>query len=417
MDKGQLKKQIVEKSTEIAKKLSEAAVKFAKKVRELINLLADKIIEAYKKYGVKFLAPVIAGIVLIWGAIIALIVAIFTASSVSFERDYVVVDLYGSQDLGYVQKTSSFLPGGPKIVPNDKLQYEILNPEVASIVGGRIVGNGVGKAAVVVHMGSKTDTCYIEVKVKADSLSMNVRNVRIRVDGKAKLKATLYPANARGTRTITWTSSDTTVAVVNEKGVVYARNPGTAMVTANAEGLYTDCEISVATPREWQTEMSRLAQKRGGKVNGQLRFTLIWNDRNGYNGDDLDAHCIEPNGNEISFQNKNSRRSGGKLDVDIINPVVGQKAIENISWTNVERLKKNSAYKFSVHRFSDRGGSTGFRAEIEFDGQIYTYNYKGNWRSAKKWKGRNVPYVPIANMHVDEDGELYIENILRPTRR
>lgn len=120
--------------------------------------------------------------------------------------------------------------------------------------------------------------------------------------------------------------------------------------------------------------MKERVKAAGGKVDGDLRFSIQWNEC-GTDNCDLDAHCIEANGHEIFFGNckkPNTSHLGGQLDVDIIDPN-GKVAVENITYTN-RKTMKDGVYKFFVHQYS---GSTrnGFRAEIEFDGQIYSFNY------------------------------------------
>ena len=115
----------------------------------------------------------------------------------------------------------------------------------------------------------------------------------------------------------------------------------------------------------------------GGNVTGDLRFSIQWND-NGDNNNDFDAHCKEPNGNEIFFARKVSSFTRGQLDVDIINPN-GKVAVENIYWTSRNTMD-DGIYKFFVNNYNHRGGRSGFSAEIEFDGTIYKFNYNKGLR-------------------------------------
>ena len=110
----------------------------------------------------------------------------------------------------------------------------------------------------------------------------------------------------------------------------------------------------------------------GGKVDGDLRFSLQWNDEE-YNPNDFDAHCIEPDGEHISFRHKFSSHRG-ELDVDIIQPKQGVAAVENITYPD-RKYMIDGTYQLSVHCFLNRGGKSGFKAEVEFDGVIYSFAY------------------------------------------
>ena len=118
--------------------------------------------------------------------------------------------------------------------------------------------------------------------------------------------------------------------------------------------------------------MKERVKAAGGNVEGVLRFSIQWNENND-NHDDLDAHCKEPGGNHIHFNNRINRRTGGNLDIDIITP--GNKvAVENITWPNKARMQKGKYY-FVVHCYTSQMAKSGFSAEIEFDNQIYSFDY------------------------------------------
>lgn len=115
--------------------------------------------------------------------------------------------------------------------------------------------------------------------------------------------------------------------------------------------------------------------KAGGNVDGVLRFSIQWNDKPGiYNNDDLDAHCIEPDGNHIYWNSPCNQYTGGNLDIDVREPNRDEPAVENITWPDMSRMKKGK-YAFFVKNYNHRQGSGGFRAEIEFQGQVYNFDF------------------------------------------
>lgn len=127
--------------------------------------------------------------------------------------------------------------------------------------------------------------------------------------------------------------------------------------------------------------MKKRVKSAGGKVDGVLRFSIQWNDGDN-NQNDFDAHCIEPGKNKIYYGSKKNCKTAGNLDVDIIDP--GRKvAVENITWPTKSKMEEG-IYKFLVHNYSHKGGTTGFTAEIEYEGEIYSYSYDKELRQGEK---------------------------------
>lgn len=151
------------------------------------------------------------------------------------------------------------------------------------------------------------------------------------------------------------------------------------------------------------SDMKQNVKNAGGNVDGVLRFSIQWNE-NGRDNCDLDAHCIEPDRNEIYFSNcrkPSISRMTGQLDVDIIRPN-GNTAVENITWLDKSKMKPG-VYKLFVHQYSG-SAKNGFRAEIEFEGNIYSFDYNDSMRANQK--------VYVADVILDEHGEFTIKECI-----
>jgi len=148
------------------------------------------------------------------------------------------------------------------------------------------------------------------------------------------------------------------------------------------------------------SSMKDRVKSAGGNVDGVLRFSIQWND-NKYDGNDLDAHCYEPNGNLIYYGNKVNRDTTGQLDVDIIHPNRNEPAVENITWINKSRMQEG-VYKFLVHNYTHRGGREGFKAEVEFDGQVFSFEYNKELKQGEKIIVVEVTFSRINGFSIKE---------------
>lgn len=122
--------------------------------------------------------------------------------------------------------------------------------------------------------------------------------------------------------------------------------------------------------------MKERVKAAGGKIDGVLRFSIQWNE-NGKSIIDLDAHAIEPDKTHIYFGSyRKDRHSGetacsGQLDVDMRSPrTIG---VENITWSD-KRKMKDGEYIFRVHNYSGHKNFDGFRAELEFEGELHEFS-------------------------------------------
>lgn len=151
-----------------------------------------------------------------------------------------------------------------------------------------------------------------------------------------------------------------------------------------------------------KSQIKEAVKTAGGNVTGVLRFSIMWSGDK-LDNSDLDAHCIEPKvgGIEIYYGSRISARTRGNLDVDITQPLMQMPtgAVENITYPAINNMI-DGAYKFYVHQYADRG-SRGFKAEIEFNGEPYSYEYPK----------RVIGNIPVANVTL-RNGEFSIEHHL-----
>ncbi len=139
----------------------------------------------------------------------------------------------------------SWRSGNPDAVTLGTPEYSTVGSSKTGTV--KITAAGAGKAVITAVAPNGTAAhCTVTVIVLAEAVALDRSVVTLEQAEQTTLKATVSPA-AVNRSAVTWTSSDESVAVVND-GVVTAVARGTATITATAvdgSGKYAACAVTV----------------------------------------------------------------------------------------------------------------------------------------------------------------------------
>ena len=101
--------------------------------------------------------------------------------------------------------------------------------------------------SVVIALALLLCTCCFVSSAAATSIRINVSQVTIQSGGQYQLSAIIMPSNS--SKTLKWSSSNSSVASVNNNGLVTGRNSGTATITCtttDGSNLSASCTVTVA---------------------------------------------------------------------------------------------------------------------------------------------------------------------------
>lgn len=108
---------------------------------------------------------------------------------------------------------------------------------------GKVTGKKTGTATISATVAGKTYKCKVTVVVPVKSIKLNKTELEMEQGNSYTLKATINPS--KGTdKTITWKSSNTSVATVKD-GKVTAKKPGFAVISASCGGKTKKCDVYV----------------------------------------------------------------------------------------------------------------------------------------------------------------------------
>ena len=112
---------------------------------------------------------------------------------------------------------------------------------------GKVTAVAEGNATITAKAGNKSATCSVTVTknvVAVESITLDKSSLELNEGETATLVATVKPDNATN-KTVTWSSSRTSVATVDANGKVTAVAEGTATITAQAGDKTASCTVTV----------------------------------------------------------------------------------------------------------------------------------------------------------------------------
>ncbi len=141
------------------------------------------------------------------------------------------------------------------IIPDDAdektVAWSSSDAKTATVDGsGKVTAVKAGSATITAKVGEKTATCSVTVEKKVipvSSISLNTTSLTLEKGKSEKLTATVKPDDATD-KTVTWSSSNTSVASVDGNGKVTAVAGGQAIITAKAGEQAAECSVKVTVP-------------------------------------------------------------------------------------------------------------------------------------------------------------------------
>lgn len=151
---------------------------------------------------------------------------------------------------GTEQLTATVLPTNAS---NKAVTWSSSNSSIASVnTSGLVTGVAAGSATITVTTseGEFTDFCNITVvssTIPVTGVALDSSIFETPINGSTQLTATVIPSNATN-QNVTWSSSNTSVAVVNSSGRVLGVGEGSATITVTTQdGGFTDnCFVIVS---------------------------------------------------------------------------------------------------------------------------------------------------------------------------
>ena len=165
--------------------------------------------------------------------------------SISFPEETVRLEKYR-----YYKLTPIWSPEDAD-VPSD-LTYVSSDERIATVSeDGRLVGVAPGNVLITVKGGGCKTTLYAEIYSPLRHISLDKEELElVGRDVSEQLTVLFTPEDTTDPRTLGWWSSDESVAVVDQNGLVTSTGPGQCVIHVRCGNYYAECPVNVRIPME-----------------------------------------------------------------------------------------------------------------------------------------------------------------------
>lgn len=137
------------------------------------------------------------------------------------------------------------------IDPPDTTEDKIItwtssNPDVAAIDGtGKVTALKIGSTTITAQVGEHTVSCSVTVVALIHNITLDKTELTLDRGISDQLTLTIDPPDTTEDKTVVWTSSDPSVATVDNFGKVSAKKIGTTTIIAKVGTNSASCDINV----------------------------------------------------------------------------------------------------------------------------------------------------------------------------
>ena len=249
----------------------------------------------------------------------------------------------------------------PSITPasaQPTLSWKSSNTNVVTVTqAGVVTAKGVGNATVTVTTDNDySASCLISVKdpnPAPTAISME-KEINLDVNQTYTLKPSVEPYNAK--TTLSWKSSDNTVAEITQSGVVTAKSPGETIITVTTDnGKSASCRVIVegATPMS-EYELT-LYVNQGGKVICNNMLTRGFKKLLFYEDDDIVMTVLPEQGYQIAGIWVNGEEVTDKVNDDML---------------TISGINKNSYVVVSFELEGSSSSDSTKQGDVNKDGEV-----------------------------------------------